>query len=211
LIATGVLDRLPRIEGFAELFGISVFQCPYCDGWELRDQALAAYGKGRRGYEMARALTAWTSDVVLCTDGPSGLNAEQRRGLGANGITVRDERILRLEMRNGRLSHIVFQSGERLRRKAVFFDTPSRPQSPLAHRLGCMIDHRGAVRRGQYEATSVPGIFVAGNIIRDVQLSIVAASEGARAAFGINQALTREDFERRVGSKVRVRHPRSPF
>jgi thioredoxin reductase len=209
LIATGLLDELPQIEGFAQLFGISVFQCPYCDGWELRDQAVAAYGKRKRGYEMARALTGWTRDVVLCTDGPSGLNAAQRRQLRANGITVRNERILRLEMRNGRLSDIVFQSGQRLPRRAIFFDMPSRPQSPLAYRLGCLIDHRGAVRRGQHEATSVPGVFVAGNIIRDVQLSIVAAAEGARAAFGINHALTREDFERRARGKARVRHPAS--
>jgi len=210
LIATGVLDQVPPVDGFAELFGISVFPCPYCDGWEHRDQPLAAYGKRQRGYEMARALTAWTRDVVLCTDGPSGLAAAQRRHLSANGIAVRDERILRLRMRNGRLRDIVFENGERLRRKAIFFDTPSRPQSPLAHRLGCMIDQRGAVKRGQYEATSVPGIFVAGNVIQDVQLSIVAAAEGARAAFGINQALTREDFERRVTGSTRIRHPASP-
>ena len=210
LIATGVLDQVPPVDGFAELFGISVFPCPYCDGWEHRDQPLAAYGKRQRGYEMARALTAWTRDVVLCTDGPSGLAAAQRRHLSANGIAVRDERILRLRMRNGRLWDIVFENEERLRRKAIFFDTPSRPQSPLAHRLGCMIDQRGAVKRGQYEATSVPGIFVAGNVIQDVQLSIVAAAEGARAAFGINQALTREDFERRVTGSTRIRHPASP-
>jgi thioredoxin reductase len=210
LIATGVLDEVPRVEGFSRLFGISVYQCPYCDGWELRDQPLAAYGKRQRGYEMARALTAWTRDLVLCTDGPSGLDAAQRRHLDANGVAVRDERILRLQVRNGRLSDVVFQNGERLPRKAIFFDTPSHPQSPLAHHLGCEIDKRGAIRRGQYEATSVPGIFVAGNIIRDVQLSIVAAAEGARAAFGINQSLTREDFERRATGKARTRHPKPP-
>ena len=60
LIATGVFDRLPPIPGAGALFGKGVFQCPYCDGWEFRGQPVAAYGKGGRGYEMARALTAWT-------------------------------------------------------------------------------------------------------------------------------------------------------
>jgi thioredoxin reductase len=59
---------------------------------------------------------------------------------------------------------------------------------------------------GKYEATSVPGVYVAGNIIRNVQLSIVAAAEGASAAFGINRALTREDFERRATGRAHVEH-----
>src|SRR5687768_2467452 len=69
LIATGVLDALPQIPGIEQYFGISVFQCPYCDGWEFRDRPLAVYGKGTRGFEMARALTCWSDDIVLCTDG----------------------------------------------------------------------------------------------------------------------------------------------
>src|SRR5688572_20375374 len=68
LLATGVMDRLPPIDGFVELFGKGVFQCPYCDGWEVRGQPLAAYGKKQRGMEMARALTAWSADILLCTD-----------------------------------------------------------------------------------------------------------------------------------------------
>jgi thioredoxin reductase len=103
----------------------------------------------------------------------------------------------------------LLENGERLRRKASFLTRHRAPQSPLAHRLGCMIDQRGAVKRGQYEATSVPDIFVAGNVLRDVQLSIVAAAEGARAAFGINQALACEGFERRVTGRTRIRHPAS--
>lgn len=82
----------------------------------------------------------------------------------------------------------------------MFFDTPAHGQSPLAGQLGCTFNRHGGVICGKYEATAVPGVFVAGNVIKDVQLSIVAAAEGARAAFGINRALTREDFERRATS-----------
>jgi pyruvate/2-oxoglutarate dehydrogenase complex dihydrolipoamide dehydrogenase (E3) component len=89
----------------------------------------------------------------------------------------------------------------------MFFDTPSHPQSDLAKSLGCGFAHHGGVLCGEYEATRVPGVFVAGNIIRDVQLSIVAAGEGARAAFGINRSLTREDFERRATGARRIEHP----
>jgi len=185
---------VPRIAGIDGLFGRSVFQCPYCDGWEMRDRRVLAYGRGQRGFEMARAMTAWSSDIVLCTDGAARYSADERRQLERNGIRLVEKRIQALEGSRGRLRTVVFANGDRLARDAMFFDTPSHQQSRLAESLGCKFGRNGGVLCGAYEATSVPGVFVAGNIIRDVQLSIVAAAEGARAAFGINRALTREDF-----------------
>jgi thioredoxin reductase len=202
LVATGVFDELPRIDGIDALFGRSVFQCPYCDGWEMRDRRIAVYGRRQRGLEMARAMTAWTRDIALCTDGRADYPARVRRALANNGISIVEERIDRLEGVRGQLRNVVFRDGTRIARDALFFDTPSRAQSTLAESLGCRFDRSGHVACGEYEATSVPGVFVAGNIIRDVQLSIVAAAEGARAAFGINRALTREDFDTRAGRNV---------
>ncbi len=194
LIATGVCDELPPVPGIEDFFGRSVFQCPYCDGWEFRGAPVAAYGRQKRGFEMARALTAWSDDVVLCTDGSSRLSKVERAQLDRNGIRLFEDRIERLEGRNGKLQSLVFRRGSRLPRSALFFDTRVRAQSKLAESLGCRFTREGGVKSGRYEATSVPGVFVAGNIIKDVQLSIVAAAEGTRAAFGINRALTREDF-----------------
>jgi thioredoxin reductase len=210
LIATGVFDLVPRIPGFQELFGRSVFQCPYCDGWELRDTPLAVYGRRRRGFEMARALTAWSRDILLCTDGSSGFTSTQRDELERNRIRVVEKRVTALEGIRGRLRAVVFADGERISRRGLFFDTPSRGQSTLADSLGCRYARHGGILCGQYEATSVPGVFVAGNLIRDVQLSIVAAGEGARAAFGINRALTREDFARRANGTAAIEHPPVP-
>jgi thioredoxin reductase len=197
LLATGVFDVLPPLQGIERFFGTSVFQCPYCDGWEIRDRPVAIYGKRQRGFEMSRALTAWTNDIVLCTDGPSGLSRAKVQQLERNGIRLRTERIARLRGEGGQLESIVFRDGGELPRSALFFDTPIHEQSDLAQLLGCEFTRSGGIKCGEYEATSVPGVFAAGNIIRDVQLVIVAAAEGTRAAFGINRALTREDFETR--------------
>lgn len=207
LIATGLYDVVPDIPGLADLYGRSVFQCPYCDGWEVGGQRIAVYGRRRRGVEIARAMTAWTEDIVLCTDGPTRISREDRRALARNGIAVIQKPIRRLAGARGKLRSIVFADGEQLARDALFFDTPSRPQSRLAESLGCRFGSDGGVLCGDYEASSVPGVFVAGNIIRDVQLSIVAAAEGARAAFGINRSLTREDFELRASGRFRPVHP----
>jgi thioredoxin reductase len=85
LIATGVVDNLPEIDGIRELYGRSVFHCPYCDGWELRDQPIAIYGQGSRALGLALELTAWSRDLVLCTGGPSELDAEGLATLERNG------------------------------------------------------------------------------------------------------------------------------
>jgi thioredoxin reductase len=157
---------------------------------------------------MARAMTAWTRDIVLLTDGRSTLRGEQRTQLERNGIRVEQKKVAQLAGVRGKLRAIRFADGTSLPRQAMFFDTPSTAQSDLARSVGCRFGKHGGVLCGAYEATSVPGVFVAGNITGDVQLSIVAAADGARAAFGINRALTREDFERRATGTRRVQHPR---
>jgi thioredoxin reductase len=224
LIATGVQDHLPKIPGIEHYFGTSVFQCPYCDGWELRDAPVAVYGRRLRGLEIARALTAWTRDIALCTNGDSGLTRAAKRQLHLNQIKLYEQRIIKLAGSGGHLRAIMFANGSVLVRKALFFDTACSGKSALAESLGCEFNRKGGIKCGQYEATSVPGVFVAGNIIKDVQLSVVAAAQGARAAFGINRALTRENFDRNVrlrGTEVSRRsreslgrttdrHPTSP-
>jgi len=207
LLATGVMDELPPIPGAEGMFGTSLFPCPYCDGWELRNAPLAVFGRGKRAFELTRSMTAWTRDLVLCTHGAPGLSRAEMGALKANGVAVESVPIARLEGTDGQLERITFTDGRSIERRAMFFNLPSHPQSELARALGCQFTPAGAIRCGKYEATSVPGVFVAGNILKDVQLSIVAAAEGARAAFGINRALTREDFGRRSGEPTPVDHP----
>jgi thioredoxin reductase len=208
LLATGVIDELPDIPGIGSFFGKSVFQCPYCDGWEFRSAPLAVYGKAHGALEMARSLTAWTDDIALCTHGNARLSGNDRIRLARNNIRILERPITALRGVEGRLQAIEFDDGSTLARSALFFDTPSAGRAQLAQSLGCQFNRRGGVRCDQYEATDVPGVFAAGNIIKDVQLSIVAAAEGARAAFGINRSLTREDFERRASGTQYIEHPK---
>jgi thioredoxin reductase len=195
LIATGVCDNLPAIEGFQELYGRSVFHCPYCDGWEVREQPIAIYGTGSRGVGLSLELTAWSRDLVLCTDGPAELSDEDHARLARNRIAVREERVAALESQNGILERIMFDSGEPLARRALFFTTGQFQRSALAIRLGCEFNDKGTVRTGKYESTHLPGLFVAGDASRAVQWAIVAAAEGAEAAFAINTDLTKEDLQ----------------
>ena len=194
LIATGVRDHIPDVEGLHQLYGSSVFHCPYCDGWEVRDRPLAVYGKSEKGYGLSLELTAWTNDIVLCTDGRSEIDAEKLERLARNGIRVREEPVLRLEGRDGRLERIVFASGPAEDRRALFFTTGQYQHSALAIHLGCEFNEKGTVRTGRYETTHLRGLYVCGDASRAVQWVIVAASEGAEAAFAINTDLIKEDL-----------------
>jgi len=195
LVATGVCDNLPDIHGIQEMYGRSVFHCPYCDGWEIRDQPIAIYGKGQRGAGLALELTAWSRDLVLCTDGPGELDLDDRARLARNRIAIREERVVSLEGRDGILNRVLFSAGEPLPRRALFFTTGQFQRSELAIRLGCEFNDKGTVRTGKYESTHLAGLYVAGDASRAVQWVIVAAAEGAEAAFAINTDLIKEDLK----------------
>src|SRR4029079_7369138 len=161
LIATGVVDNLPEVPGFRELYGRSVFHCPYCDGWELRESPIAIYGRGARGLGLSLELTGWSRDLVLCTDGPTGIDADGLARLARNGIRVRDERVRRLEGGDAH-ERVVFAAGPPAPCRAVFFTTGQTQQSQLAVALGCEFTDKGTVRTGKYESTHLSGRDVAG-------------------------------------------------
>lgn len=192
LLATGVEDKLPPVEGMQRFFGSGVYHCPFCDGWEVRDRPLAAYGPGKNGASLALALKGWSADVVLCTDGPAGLKPEESARLERFGVQVYQQKIARVEGAE-ELEQIVFRDGVTLPRHAIFLSTGQAQRCDLAASLGCAFTRKGAVRTGKLEGTNIPGLFVAGDASRDVQLAVVAAAEGAKAAIAIHTALQQED------------------
>jgi thioredoxin reductase len=194
LLATGVVDELPDIEGLTQLYGTSVHHCPFCDGWEWRDQPLAIYGRGEEGLALALGLTVWTDDLVLCTDGASGLPDQSLEQLTRAGVEVRKDRVVRLEGTKGRLERVIFAQGEPLPRRALFICAGQHQRSDLARKLGCRFTSKGVVDTGTCEATDVPGLYVAGDASKEAQFVIVAAAEGAEAGMAINKALLKEDL-----------------
>jgi thioredoxin reductase len=190
LLATGVRDRLPEIEGAARFYGCGLFHCPYCDGWEVRDRPLAAYGADAAG--LAASLKTWSAEVVLCTGGPANLKPEDSARLGRLGIPVMRQKIARLEGVES-LEQIVFADGATVPCRGMFFNPAQGQRCDLAANLGCAFTKKGAVKTGKLERTNVPGLFVAGDASKDVQLAVVAAAEGAKAAIAINTALQLEN------------------
>jgi thioredoxin reductase len=194
VVATGVVDELPLLPGIDDLYGRSVFHCPYCDGWEWRDRRLAICGQGESGLGLTKTVSNWSRDLVLCTDGPHELTQEQLRGLHTLGVRVTSEPIDRLEGNDGRLQAIRFRDGSAIQRDAMFVTTQQRQASVLAAQLGCEDRERRTVPTADHQKTQVKGLYVVGDASRDVQMVIVAAAEGADAAFSINKYLLSQEL-----------------
>jgi thioredoxin reductase len=196
VLATGVVDVLPQIEGMEQFYGKSIHHCPYCDGWEHRDQALVVHGRGRTVFLMAREMLTWSRNVTILSNGPSDLIGEQREELGRLKINIKEAPIARLEGAGTRLERLVFGDGTRLECDAMFFCTCQEQRCDLAQKMGCIFNRKGTVDTDRWERSNVPGVYVIGDASRDVQFVVVAAAEGATAAQRINADLAEEDLAR---------------
>jgi thioredoxin reductase len=193
LLATGLLDEIPELAGLEPLYGVSVHHCLYCDGFEYAGKPVAAYGKGDKGAELAVMMKHWMSDVVACSDGTE-VTAKAIRKLEEYKIPLRSEPIRSLEGADGELAKIVFESGPELPRAGLFFSTGCHQASDLSSSLDCKRNEKGGVMIDPAtEESSVPGVYVAGDVSRDVLLVAVAIAEGAQAAVAINKAFLRRD------------------
>ena len=193
LLATGLVDELPELDGIEALYGVSIHHCLYCDGFEYAGKPVAALGKGDKGAELAVMMKHWIEDIVVCSDGTE-VSAKAMRKLKEHEIPLRTEPIQYLEGTSGKLTKIIFKSGPDLRRVGLFFSTGCHQASDLSKRLGCQRNVKdGVVTNPDTEETSVSGVYVAGDVSRDVLLVAVAIAEGAQAAVAINKALLRRD------------------
>lgn len=195
LLAFGVIDEFPPIENFGDFWGKSVFHCPFCHGFEVRDEPLAVVGRGEIGVGMTALLKSWSRDLVLCTNGESELSAEQRALLAKHKVAVREERIARFEGKSGQLELIVFETGEKIARRGMLIRPKQRLRSNLAERLGCELNEFDLIKVDNFNETSVKGVYAAGDATSPMQSIAAAVAQGAVAAgAGINHALGREDF-----------------
>ncbi|MDB5195884.1 MAG: NAD(P)/FAD-dependent oxidoreductase [Flaviaesturariibacter sp.] len=192
LVATGLSDNLPTVPGFNECYGKSVFHCPYCDGWEVRNKKLAVYAKDKEGWELALALKGWSNHVTYFTDGANKIKASQKAYLDAHDISINKEPISRLEEENGMVKSIVLKKGNKIACDALFFVNGFTPQCNLAESFGCDMSKKGVVVTNLKQQTNIPGLYVAGDASKDMHFVVVAAAEGAKAGVSINKELIKE-------------------
>lgn len=192
LLCTGMIDELPAVDGFKALWGKSIFQCPYCHGWEIQDQRWGYLAAGAEALPFALLLRGWTSDVVVLTDGRFTVPLEMSARLAGAGVRVEERPIARLVPRADHLDRIEFAEGDALHRDALFVH-PRQRQVDLIRSLGLTLDSMGYVQVDQMlRETSMPGIYAGGDLLTPVQGALLAAASGTQAAGMLNHALTVE-------------------
>lgn len=205
LIATGLIDTLPDVEGIRDFFGKSVFHCPYCDGWEVRDKKIGVYARNKEGWELALALKGWSNEVTLYTDGKNKVKPFQKEYLDANGIPVITTAISKLCGENGQIQKIIFKNGDEKDCDALFFVNGYSQRCNIAEAFGCQVSKKGVIVTNRLQQTNIKGLYVAGDASKDMQFVVVAGAEGAKAAVTINKELQKEIYEKKLKeSKVNL-------
>ncbi|MFT3710910.1 MAG: NAD(P)/FAD-dependent oxidoreductase [Archangium sp.] len=185
LLTTGMIDLPSALPGLREVWGHSSFQCPYCHGWEHRDQHWGYLASAPELLLFPMLLRGWTKDVTLLTDGRVDLPAEVRAQLESGGVHIDERRIESLAHEGTRLRGVTFTEGATLPMDVLFHHPPQK-QVPLVESLGVKLNDGGYVQVEGQGKTSRAGIWAAGDLTTHVQGAVLAASAGMLAAAGIN-------------------------
>lgn len=194
VFATGIKDLMPDIEGFSACWGISALHCPYCHGYEVKNETTGVLANGLTGYELGVLISNWTKDLTLYTNGPSTLSAEQKEKLERHGIGVVEKQILRLEQVDGHVQHLVFSDGTRAPMKALYSRLPFKQHSELPEKLGCELTDEGYIRTNPFQQTTVDGIYACGDNAIRLRTIANAVAAGTTAGMMVNKALVEENF-----------------
>jgi thioredoxin reductase len=199
LLAMGMEYRPPSLPGLAELWGKSLFHCPFCHGWEMRDQSLAVFANGERAVHASLLLRGWSDDVVLLTDGAADLDDDDRARLATAGIAVDERPVAELAASNGELAAVVFSDGTRLKRSGLLVATTLHQRSRLAEQLGVAYGEPTPVAEAPVEVdglcrTSTPGVFAAGDLVAQMPQVAAAVAAGSLAATAVVQSLSSDDY-----------------
>jgi thioredoxin reductase len=193
LLATGAVDELPDIPGARERWGRDFLHCPYCHGWEVRDQAIGVLGANPGSVEHAHLLRQWSDDVIFFAH-TCRVTAGERAALDARGIPVVEGLVAQLSVIDDRLEAVQLADGRTIPRTAVFIrPAPHVRNDGLIAALGCEVDQGGFVRVDASGHTSAPGVWAVGNAANPRAQVITAAGEGSAAAIAINTHLVEED------------------
>ncbi|QSQ20890.1 NAD(P)/FAD-dependent oxidoreductase [Pyxidicoccus parkwayensis] len=193
VLATGMVDLVPDLPGYRELWGKAIFQCPYCHGWEIREGAWGVHASSEMMLDFAMFVTGWTRDVVVFTEGAFPVSAEKRAQLERAGVRLEERRIRRFvpTADGDALEAVELEDGARVPREFIFARPPQR-QVELVQRLGLALDELGFVKVNESQETSVPGIHASGDLTTMMQGALVAASQGAMAAYRMTHVMNLE-------------------
>jgi len=194
ILATGLRDTMPDIKGFAECWGISIIHCPYCHGYEVKNEKTGILGNGDYGFEFSRLVNNWTKNLTLYSNGKSTLTKEQTDKLNTHDIPIVEKEIDGFEHINGQIQNIVFRDNSKTSITAIYARPVLTQHSEIASQLGCELTEQGIVKVDTSHRTTINGVFACGdnsNPSRDIALAV---SSGMVAGGAVNHEIIQEEF-----------------
>ncbi|SEL43339.1 Thioredoxin reductase [Chitinophaga rupis] len=191
LLATGVQDIMPPIPGFAECWGISVLHCPYCHGYEVKNTPTGVLANGEMAFEFSRMIRHWTKQLTLFTNGPAALKDEQMAQLKDWNVPVQEQPVANIIHEKGYLQTIQLQDGSAHPLTALY-TRPATPQQDIVQSLGCTLTENGYVVIDDFQQTTVPGVYAAGDNTTMFRAVSVAVAAGTKAGAMMNKTLIEE-------------------
>jgi thioredoxin reductase len=194
ILAHGIKDEMPAIPGFTECWGISVIHCPYCHGYEYREQATGILANGEIGFELAKLISNWTKNLTLFTNGKSTISAAQEKNIRSNNIHIIEDEITALEHSDGYLSAVKLKNNTTIKIDALYARLPFVQHSDIAQQLGCEISEPGYIQVDGKQKTTVQGVYACGDNSSGIRSIANAVNSGTLAGVMANLELTEEVF-----------------
>lgn len=193
ILASGVKDIMPDIPGFTECWGISVIHCPYCHGYEVRNEVTGILSDGDLAYEFSKLVFNLTKELTLFTNGKTKLTHEQVEKLRQNTINLNEDEIVKLEHENGNIQKIIFKNGNEVSLKALYAKIPFEQNIDVSE-LACELTEHGFIKVDFMQKTSVPGVFACGDNTTMMRSVANAVAQGNFAGAMVNKELSEEEF-----------------
>ncbi len=194
IFATGMKDIMPNIKGFAQCWGISVLHCPYCHGYEVKNEETGILANGEIAFEFAKMISHWTDKLTIYTNGKSLIVAEQMQKLQSKGIEIVEDEIAEFEHKAGYINKIVFANGNQRAVKAMYARPEMKQHCELPADLGCEYNEMGYIMVDDFQKTTVEGVYAAGDNANMFRALPIAIAAGTKAGAMINKEMIYEDF-----------------
>jgi len=182
------------IDGYDECWGISVLHCPYCHGYEIRNERTGILGNGEYGFEFSNLISNWTKDLTLFTNGTSSLTVEQTAKVEKNKIKIVEKEIEKLEHINGHIQNIIFKDSTKTALKALYARCRFEQHCTIPEILGCEMTDQGYIKTDSFQKTTVHGIFASGDNTTRTRTIANAVAMGTTAGMTANKEIIEEEF-----------------
>lgn len=194
VFATGLKDKMLNIKGFSECWGITVLHCPYCHGYEVKNQKTGIFANGYGAFHLARLISNWTKDLTIFTNGKSELTQEQTDEIKRHNISIVEKEITSLNHKNGLVEEIIFSDNSTFQLEVIYSRPPFEQHCKIPESLGCELTEQGLIKVDAFQETTVDDIFACGDNTNPLRAVSYAISTGNNTGVFLNNAMAEEDF-----------------